>query len=177
MADRPGLDSARVLEAAGALVDRVGLEGLGLTPLAALLGVRAPSLYHHVAGLDGLRRALGARVASELVAALRGAAEGLAPRPGVRAVARAYRLFALRHPGRVAALRASPEAFAEVTRELEACLERAGATGAPRLFARRLFVSFVEGFSQLEERGALGQGALDESFERGLAVVLAAVPS
>lgn len=172
MVDRRGLDTARVLDAAISLVDRVGLEGLGLASLAAELGVRSPSLYHHVAGLEGLERALGERVAGELVATLRGAAEGLSPRAAASAVARAYRLYALRHPGRVAALRASPEAFAAVARELEACLERAGASGASRLYARRLFSSFVEGFSLLEQRGPTFEGSLDDGFERGLAAVL-----
>ncbi len=43
---------------AAALADEQGLDGVTLAALALRLGIRTPSLYNHVAGLEGLRREL-----------------------------------------------------------------------------------------------------------------------
>ena len=61
MAAKHGLQAYQVVEAAATLADREGLERVTLAGVAAALGVRSPSLYSHVEGLAGLRRALGAR--------------------------------------------------------------------------------------------------------------------
>jgi AcrR family transcriptional regulator len=53
---RRGLDRAQVIEAAATLADRDGLESVTLGRLAGELGVRPPSLYNHVDGLDGVLR-------------------------------------------------------------------------------------------------------------------------
>jgi len=58
MAARVGLDRVGVIKAAAALSDAAGGREVSLVELAAQLGVRTPSLYHHVAGQDGLRREL-----------------------------------------------------------------------------------------------------------------------
>ena len=58
MSRRAGLDTAAVVRAGAALADEEGLSGLTFAHLAERLGVRTPSLYNHVAGLDGLRREL-----------------------------------------------------------------------------------------------------------------------
>ena len=55
---RRGLDRARVVAAAGDIADAEGLEAVTLARVAQQLGVRSPSLYNHVAGRDGLLRAL-----------------------------------------------------------------------------------------------------------------------
>ena len=56
---RRGLDRAAVVEAAAALADEVGLDGLTLAGVAERLGVRSPSLFNHLPnGLEGLRREL-----------------------------------------------------------------------------------------------------------------------
>ena len=58
MPARAGLDSAAVVRAAADLADAKGIDALTLGEVAARLGVRTPSLYNHIAGLDGLRRDL-----------------------------------------------------------------------------------------------------------------------
>lgn len=58
MSPRVGLNRASVVGAAAALADEAGLEGVTLGRLAGRLGVRTPSLYNHVDGLEGLRREL-----------------------------------------------------------------------------------------------------------------------
>ena len=58
---RMGLDTAKVIDAAAEIVDRDGLGALTLARVAREVGVRAPSLYNHVEGLDDLERRLGLR--------------------------------------------------------------------------------------------------------------------
>ena len=58
MSPRAGLSREAVVQAAAALADEEGLEEVTLAELASRLGVRTPSLYNHVAGLEGLRREL-----------------------------------------------------------------------------------------------------------------------
>ncbi|MGB8345946.1 MAG: TetR family transcriptional regulator, partial [Ktedonobacteraceae bacterium] len=70
MAHRAGLDQRTVIQAAADLADKIGLEEVTLATLAARLGIRAPTLYHYVNGLDGLRSALavlGARSLARLL--------------------------------------------------------------------------------------------------------------
>lgn len=56
--DRPPLTREQILEAALAVIDRDGLEGLNMRKLGAEVGVEAMSLYNHVSGkedvLDGV---------------------------------------------------------------------------------------------------------------------------
>lgn len=94
---RAGLSTDRVVEEAERLVD----EGdLTLAALAARLGVRVPSLYKHVDGLDALLRALRTRATAELSDVMRRSAVGVARDDAVIALARAYRAWAAQHPGR-----------------------------------------------------------------------------
>jgi AcrR family transcriptional regulator len=55
---RRGLDAERVVDAAAQLADAHGLQAVTLARVAGELGVRAPSLYNHVEGRDGLLRAV-----------------------------------------------------------------------------------------------------------------------
>jgi TetR/AcrR family tetracycline transcriptional repressor len=48
------LDPARITEAAVALLDEAGLDGLSTRRLAARLGIASPSLYWHVTGKEAL---------------------------------------------------------------------------------------------------------------------------
>lgn len=105
---RAGVTPDRVVEVAVALADRDGLDSLTLAAVAAELGIRAPSLYKHVEGLPALRRLLTVRAKEELAGVLRGAAVGRARADAIRAVALAYRDWAVAHPGRYAAAQAAP---------------------------------------------------------------------
>ena len=54
-AARPKLDRATIVEAALALLEDVGLDGLSTRALAARLGVKGPSLYWHFKNMGELR--------------------------------------------------------------------------------------------------------------------------
>jgi len=94
------VDRSLILETAEALVDRDGWRQLTITALATKLGVRGPSLYHHVDGIDGLLGELQVRALGDLGAELQRAAMGRAGRDGMRALASVLRDFAARSPGR-----------------------------------------------------------------------------
>lgn len=90
-----------IARAALDVVDETGPGGLTMRALADRLGVKAASLYNHVAGKDELLDALAELVNAEI---------DLSPlagphwRDGIAAYARGYRAVFLRHPNTIALL-------------------------------------------------------------------------
>jgi AcrR family transcriptional regulator len=177
---RAGLDSAAVVTAAAELADAEGLEAVTLARLAGRLKVRSPSLYVHVAGLDDLRRRLGARGAAELAGALALTATGKARREALQAIAYTYRDYARAHPGTYAAMQRAPaeddeetaRAGLEVVGVIVAVLEGYGLHGDEAIHAVRVIRAALHGFVVLECEGgfALPIG-LEESYQRLIAVL------
>ncbi|HLY31301.1 MAG TPA: WHG domain-containing protein [Ktedonobacterales bacterium] len=173
---RAGLDEGVILQAAAVLADANGIEQLNVAQLAERLGVRAPSLYKHVASLDEIRRGLAVLGARELAQHLGRAAIGKSGREGVYAVADAYRRFARERPGLYAALqRASDPADAngqalraaseEILAVLRAVLAPYGLDGEGEIHAIRTLRSLAHGFVALEAVGGFGIPiALDASY-------------
>jgi AcrR family transcriptional regulator len=178
---RVGLDTDAVVGAAARLADADGLESVTLARLAAELGVRAPSLYAHVDGLEDLRRRLGARGARELADALRVAAAGRAGTEALVAVADAYRAYARAHPGSYAALQQARElsrseeaarAAAAVVDVVVAVLRGYGLEGDDAVHATRAIRAALHGFVLLEEVGGFAmEQSIDESFGRLVATL------
>ncbi|MDA3646751.1 WHG domain-containing protein [Saccharopolyspora indica] len=100
---RAGLDPNAVVAAGAALADEVGFTGLTMGLLAERVGVRTPSLYKHIANQDDLNRRIAALALTEAADAVGAAVRGRAGRDALAAAARAFRGFALAHPGRYAA--------------------------------------------------------------------------
>lgn len=169
---RAGLTSESVVAAAAELADEQGLEELTLALLASTLGVRPPSLYVHVAGLEDLRTRIAARGAEQLAAALQEAVAGLAGSAALGALAGAYRGYALAHPGAYAALQRAPgrseesvEAAGRVVAVVLAVLAGYGLEGEKALHATRAIRSALHGFVLLETQQGFGLPLdLDESF-------------
>jgi AcrR family transcriptional regulator len=170
---RPGLDEAAVLRAAAALVDAEGLDALHLGRLADALDVRAPSLYNHVAGLEGIRRGLALMGICELRDRLARAAIGKSGEQALYAIADAYRQLAKEHPGLYAASLRAPDpddialtaAAADVLSIIHAVLAPYGLQHEAEVHAIRAFRSLAHGFVSLEVAGAFGMPvAIDESY-------------
>jgi AcrR family transcriptional regulator len=177
---RAGLDTEAVVSAAAQVADTEGLEAVTLARLAATLGVRAPSLYAHIGGLEDLRRRIGGRGANELADALQAAAAGRAGGEALQAVADAYRAYAHEHPGTYAALQRAPgaddgkavAAAARVVDVVLAVLRGYGLEGDDALHATRVLRAAIHGFVSLEADGGFGLPlALDESFTQLVAVL------
>ena len=61
------LDKERIVDAAWALVERGGVEGLTTRTLAAALGVKSPALYWHVPGMSALHSLMVERMLTESI--------------------------------------------------------------------------------------------------------------
>jgi AcrR family transcriptional regulator len=176
---RAGLNADAVVAAAGALADERGLDGVTLAALAGRLGVRPPSLYAHVGGIEDLRSRLATRGAEQLAETLQEAAAGRSGGDALRAVAHAYRAYALAHPGSYAALQragtltaAAAEAASRVVSVVLAVLAGYGLAGDPALHATRAIRAALHGFVTLETQQGFGLPlALEESFETLLGIL------
>ena len=157
------------------------MDSLTLARVAASVGIRAPSLYAHVDGLEDLRRRVGARGARELADALGRAAAGRAGSDALLAVAEAYRGFARAHPGRYAAGQRSSElshnneavaASGAAVEVVLAVLRGYGIEGDDALHATRTIRAALHGFVLLEAVGGFALDlSVDESFARLVATL------
>lgn len=188
MASRVGLNQAAVIEAAAELADTAGLDNLSLATLAERLGVRTPTLYHYVAGLPGLRRAVALLSLREQAALLGQSVMGRARENALRMLAHAFRAYILAHPGRYAAsVRAAekdPSDHEYVTAQsavVEVALRAlAGYSLAPddAIHAVRMIRAAVHGFATLEAAGGFGMPQeVDESFYHLMTALIQGIES
>jgi AcrR family transcriptional regulator len=181
---RAGLTPQAVVEEAVRMVDDLGMEALTLAGLAERLGVRQPSLYKHIDGITGLRRAMAIRTGSEMTEALSRAAVGRARDDAITAMAGAYREWALAHPGRYQAAQAAPEpgdtehekAAAAFVQMFTDVLSGFGLAGDDAIDAIRGVRSALHGFVSLEAAGAFALPVdIDRSFRRLVAALVDAL--
>lgn len=176
---RAGLDRQAVIDAACSLADRDGLDAVTLARLARDLKVKAPSLYNHVGGLADIQRELTLRGIREANARMSKAAVGLARKDALIALGRAYRQFALDHPGLYnASIRAVPGndeelalASRDVLETVLAVLSGYGLEDEEALHATRGLRAIIQGFVSLESAGGFGMPIdTEESLVRLLSV-------
>ena len=172
---RAGLTPDAVLDAAAAIADADGLPAVTLARLAAELGVRPPSLYKHVDGLDAIHHGLALRGLREAAARCQRATIGKARDEALFAFAHAYWQFAREHPGLYAAsvraakpgendLAAAGEALIGI---VLAVLSGYGVKGDDALHATRGLRAIIHGFVSLDAMGAFRLRLdLAESFDR-----------
>ena len=180
MTSRPRLSPDRVVAEAAALADERGIQALSLAPLAERLGVRVPSLYKHVGGLDDLHRRLALAGLRDLAEELGAATVGRSGRDALLACATAWRAYAKAHPGRYGAIQRAPdpddtELLAAATRLTElvfAILRGYGLDEEQTVHATRAVRSALHGFITLEAAGGFGlpQG-VDDSYARLVALL------
>lgn len=167
-----------ILEAALALFEAGGPEGLSMRTLADKLGVRPSSLYGHYADREALERAMADVGARRLSAAIEQAGAGLDPAAAFKAAAYAYLAFARAHPALYGLLLApQPPQVAQpgASKDLwNRVLQLVGAVtgiqddtaGAVALFA------YLHGYVVLERSGLFGLSGPRGGFERGLDALL-----
>jgi AcrR family transcriptional regulator len=175
MGRKAGLTRDEVVDTAAELADEVGLEQLTLAELASRLGIRPPSLYNHIEGIEGLRRDLALNGAKEFGAAIRPLRARHDPEDALRAVCASYRAFAQAHPGLYAATSRVENLVNddEIWSELRVIIDELGATladmGIPterHIAVIRAIRSSLHGFVTLEGSGGLGDFEdVDASFE------------
>jgi len=172
---RAGLTEALVIAEAERLADEVGLPRLTLAALAARLGVRQPSLYKHIEGMDGLLRSISVRGKGELAYVLARAAVGRERADALTSVSHAYRAWALEHPGRYAAVQRAPApgdaedeaASLTVVQVVTDVLAGYGLGDDDAIDATRALRSALHGFVTLDSNGGFALPVdIDRSFER-----------
>lgn len=166
---RAGLTPSTVVDEALALVDEDGPDALTLTAVADRLGVRVPSLYNHVDGLDDLRDRAAARALDDLADALEVAASDEDP----RVLLDAYRRWARAHPSRYALLPVQPAptgaptvaASVRVVDVVTTWAGRYGLRGEDAVHIARALRSALHGFCTIETAGGFGLPAdVEDSF-------------
>ena len=186
MARKVGVTLNDVVKAASEVADQEGLSAVTLSRVAGDLGVRSPSLYAHVDGIGGLRRALQVHAAGVLADHFREAVAGSRGGGGaLAALARCYRTFALKHPGLLDTLLPAPsaaedhevaEAMAEPARVVAQAVIDAGIPEQHAVNAVRYLRSAVHGFVVLEKGGGFGLPEdPDESFEAMVEMIVGGI--
>ena len=183
---RAGLTTLRVVEQAEDIADTVGLTNLTLAAVAAHLGVKLPSLYKHVAGMDALQRRGAIRPKPDLGYGRGRAAVGKAGTAALEAMCIAYRTWATAHPGRYEATIQAPQPDdPEHTAASNAAISVAfdvlagyRLDGDNAVDAVRTLRAALHGFITLERAGGFGLPAdIDRSFDRLVAALATTLTS
>lgn len=141
---------------------KVGFERFTVADVARHLGVSVPNIYKHAAGLDDLRRSVARAATTELAAALSQAAAGRSGADALRAIAAAYRSFALEHPLVYPATQLVPadadhqRAADSAVRTVAAVLRGYGLSDDRLIDAVRAVRSTLHGYAALEVSGGFG---------------------
>ncbi|OLS40590.1 TetR/AcrR family transcriptional regulator [Bacillus sp. MRMR6] len=176
MSPRPkfALDRNTILQAAGELADRKGIQEVTLANLAKNLGIRPPSLYNHFDGLSGLRKELAIYGLHKLYEEMSQSAIGVSGDQALLAISMTYVNFARKHPGIYEATLFAPDMEAEEVQNAGAkivnlsvrVLQSYELKGDRALHAVRGLRSILHGFSSLEQKGGFKLALdLDESLE------------
>ncbi|MFV9505190.1 MAG: TetR/AcrR family transcriptional regulator [Oscillochloridaceae bacterium umkhey_bin13] len=157
----------QILDAAEALIERIGADHLALATLATALGIKPPSLYRHIASKAELIQSLVTRTYERLFAAYAVALNEAEADPVVQLyqVLRAHRAFAHAHPAsyllafRTSATEERPDDAALTTLVLPLQARMAALSGEEAsLTALRGALALVHGFVLLELHGQLRRG-------------------
>lgn len=161
MAARAGVTRADVIAAAVQMIDdSPRLDDLSLGAVARRLGIKPQSLYAHVAGAEGLRRAVAVAALEALASDVTAAGIGVSGVDAVTAIVRAHLRFARNRPALYEAAIYPPgndpdllAAGAAVSAPLEIVLTSMGMDGDGVVHWTRLFLSSVYGYVALQRGG------------------------
>jgi AcrR family transcriptional regulator len=185
---RAGLTAERLAQAGAELADEEGFENVTVSGLARRAGVKAASLYAHIASSEELRVRIAVLALDELADRGDAAVAGRAGRDALFALANVYRDYAAEHPGRNAATRQPFGTDSTLDPEVARTVLAAGARHArlaraimrgydlaepEQTHAVRLMGSVFQGFVSLELGGGFSQSepASAQSWTRILTVL------
>jgi AcrR family transcriptional regulator len=184
MGRRKRLEKEMILEASAQLAEERGMEHFTLSELAQKLGVKTPSLYNHLNGMDQLSEELAYYAINQLEDAVRSAAVGRSGKAALYEIADAYRLFALQHPQLYSVILKLPQYEPPVIEEGRNMMQVLYRVLEPyhlnqeelRTFARA-YRSAMHGFVSLEQAGFfLSEPERKTSYERLIGMILQFLP-
>lgn len=187
MGRKVGLELDDVVDAAMEIADRDGIEAATLSAVARELGIKTPSLYNHVDGVEGLRRHLAIRGSEILLDEFKRAAEGLEGSDALRAVAHADRRFAKQHPGLYESYLPAPreeddpelyQSVAEPVFFIAYILLDMGIPREDAIHLIRALRATLHGFLDLEAKDGFGMPVdIDTSFEEAVELMIKGIES
>jgi AcrR family transcriptional regulator len=171
-----------IVDAARRMIETDGIDALSLGKLAAEIGVKAPSLYGHVANKDALLRAVNVDTMQRLFAKIDAALAISPDDPSARLIqiARVYRAFGHANPHTYMlamsdpepARQADPEYLVQLVLPLQALMATISGNEAS-LTALRGLLALMHGFVMLELADKLQRGGdLGVAYERSIAALI-----
>lgn len=149
MMTRTGLSKQRIVVAAAAVADRVGIAGVSMRSVATELGVEAMSLYHHVANKNALLDSLADWVFEQI-----SAPDVDDPwRAAMVARARSARSVLVQHPWALGMIEARPRPGTPLLRNFDrvlGCLLNSGFSAALATHLFSVLDAYVYGFALTE---------------------------
>ncbi len=175
------IDQSLVIDKAIHRINMSGIENLSLKTLAEDLGVKSPSLYNYVSGIDDLKEQIMLYGWKELDDRMVEAVIGLTGYDAVRAMCRAFHEFAVENQGVFSAMlwynqfkdAQNMEATSKMFSVFFRVTEALNISRENCFHMVRMFRGFLEGFSLLENNHAFGNALpVDNSFEISLDVLI-----
>ena len=176
-----GLNQEIILEAAAHMADEKGIASVTLSALAAELGVKTPSLYKHISGLDELNKELMLYGWRLLEAEATRAAVGKAKDDAIMAICYAYRDFVALHKGLFEAMQwynmYQSEEHLKATEGIVAVLfqvlDAYNLREEQKVHIVRMLRGFLQGFLTIEIHGGYGNPMpARDSFDFALKTIL-----
>lgn len=174
MSRRAGLTKEIVVETAMKIADTEGINNLTLLRLSKELGIRSPSLYEHVEGMDGLMKLLRLSGLKIMAWQFRRSVTGISGDEAIRRFADSFRKFVKEHPSVYSLTVQSDIGDSEEIRKtakeildiIYAILRIYGLSDDKIIHATRYMRSVLHGFVSLEISGGFGlEVRIEDSFD------------
>lgn len=178
---RAGLDKDIILKAAADMADAKGIASVTLKALAEELGVKSPSLYKHIGGLEELNREVMLYGWKMLEEEILHAAVGKSKDDALRAIFHTYRNYVIAHPGVFEAMQwynmylsdQDLQATEGIVAILFQILDSYKLAHNQKVHLVRMFRSFLQGFMSIDSHGGFGNPlSTAESFDFALDIML-----
>ena len=175
------IDKELVIKEAAYIANKMGIENLSLKTLAAQLGVKSPSLYNHVDGLDDLKQQIMLYGWKEMEDRIIQAVIGLTGYDAIRAMCHAFHKYATENQGVFSAMLWYNQFENEQTREVTSKMFSVFFKITKSLNISqdncshlvRMFRGFLEGFALLENHRAFGNvQSIEDSFNLSIDILI-----
>ncbi|MDE7446062.1 MAG: WHG domain-containing protein [Lachnospiraceae bacterium] len=178
---RTKLDKSVILDTAARMADREGIANITLKSLAEKLGVKSPSLYKHISGLDELNKELMLYGWDLLEKEMIKAAIGKAKDDAVIALSYTYRNFVALHRGLFEAMQwynmYQTDEHLQATEGLVSVifqvLDAYDLHEEQKVHIVRMLRGFLQGFSAIESHNGFGNSlSMEDTFDFSLKIIL-----
>lgn len=178
---RVGLDKNTILKTAANMADTNGIASVSLKALAEELGIKSPSLYKHISGLDELNKELMLYGWKALEQDIIKASIGKAKDDAIISICWAYRNYVILHPGVYEAMQWYNMYLSEehlnategIISVLFQVLDAYNLSEEQKVHIVRMLRGFLQGFLTIESHGGYGNPQpIDDTFNFALKTIL-----